>query len=94
VIEVLSPSTETFDRGLKWGQYQLLPSLRHYVLIAQDKMVVEVYTRHGEQWLYTRYTDPAATVELSAIDCRLLVSDIYHKMELPPEEPEPEPEPE
>jgi hypothetical protein len=57
-------------------------------------MVVEVYTRHGEQWLYTRYTDPAATVELSAIDCRLLVSDIYHKMELPPEEPEPEPEPE
>ncbi|MBI2298969.1 MAG: Uma2 family endonuclease [Armatimonadetes bacterium] len=88
VIEVLSPSTEMVDRIVKWGEYQLVPSLQHYLLIAQDEVCVDVYTRHGEQWLYTRYTEPEAVVELSAIDCRLRVGDLYHKVELAPEEPE------
>ena len=81
VIEVLSPSTETYDRGVKWGEYQLLPSLQHYLLIAQDRMCVEIYTRQGESWLYSSHSEADALVELAAVGCSLRVGDLYHKVE-------------
>ena len=84
VIEVLSPSTAEFDRGLKWGEYQLLPSLQHYVLIAQDRISVEVFTRHRDLWLYACHRDLDAIVQLPAIGCQLAVSQIYQKVVFPP----------
>ncbi|MCC7492677.1 MAG: Uma2 family endonuclease [Fimbriimonadaceae bacterium] len=84
VCEVLSPSTESSDRGRKWGDYQLLPTLQHYVLVAQDEPRVEVYTRQGEQWLYRAWTDLAAVAELPAIGCRLPLAQVYDRVEFAP----------
>jgi Uma2 family endonuclease len=52
LVEVLSPSTEEDDRGNKWRHYQLLPSLREYVLVSQDAPRIEVYRRTGDVWEY------------------------------------------
>ncbi len=49
-IEILSPSTESYDRGKKFAQYRTISTLRDYVLISQDAPLVERYTRRGEEW--------------------------------------------
>lgn len=51
IFEVLSPSTEAFDRGEKFAHYRRLPSLRDYVLVAQDRPRLEHYRRTGDSWL-------------------------------------------
>lgn len=87
VIEVLSPSTEAYDRGAKFGYYRDLPSLREYLLVAQDKMLVEHFVRAEESWVLTATTDPAATVRLPTIDCTLTLADVYHKVGFPEDPP-------
>lgn len=79
VFEVISPSTEGYDRGSKFGFYRTLPSLRHYVLIAQDRLGVDVFTRQADgHWLLKAYDGcPEADVALTAIGCTLPVSEIY-----------------
>jgi len=57
VIEVLSESTESYDRGAKFRHYQQVPSLREYVLIAQDEPVCERFVRQpDETWVLTTVT--------------------------------------
>ena len=86
VFEVISPSTEGYDRGSKFGFYRTLPSLRHYVLIAQDRLGVDVFTRQADgHWLLEAYDAcPKAEVALVAIGCTLLVSEIYANVDLTP----------
>ena len=86
VIEVISPSTEGYDRGSKFGFYRTLSSLRHYVLIAQDRLGVDVFTRQADgHWLLEAYDDcQEAEVALVAIGCTLLVSEIYANVDLTP----------
>ncbi len=56
VAEVLSPTTESFDRGRKFQAYQTIPSLEHYLLVSQTEMRVDIYQRQGaNQWLLTTY---------------------------------------
>src|SRR5579883_1139367 len=55
IVEILSPSTERWDRGKKSGLYRAIPSLQEYVLISQDEPHVEVY-RRGEPWTYFEAT--------------------------------------
>jgi Uma2 family endonuclease len=76
VIEVLSPSTEDYDRNEKWEHYQRLESLRAYVLVAQDRRLVEVWVRDGEQWSSTTH-GPGDTIELAAVRCTLQVDALY-----------------
>jgi Uma2 family endonuclease len=53
VVEVLSSTTEQYDRGLKWEGYQRLPSLQDYVLVSQTEPRIEVFTRHHDGgWIY------------------------------------------
>jgi Uma2 family endonuclease len=80
IIEVLSPSTEAYDRGAKFGYYRQLPSLQEYVLIAQDKMLVEHYVRADESWILTATTDLGAIVRLPAIGCDLPLAEVYRKV--------------
>ncbi len=82
IVEVLSRSTAQYDRGAKFETYALLPSLRHYVLIEQDKMCVEVRTREmlGEVWTSESYSAATDKVQLSAIACRLDVSEVYERI--------------
>src|SRR5579859_2266046 len=55
IVEVLSTSTESYDRGDKFWQYRHLASLREYVLVAQDKVLVERFTRQGDAWLLNEF---------------------------------------
>jgi Uma2 family endonuclease len=57
VIEVLSSSTEKGDRGRKFFAYQECPSIQEYVLISQDKQLVEVFTRKSTVWIYHVYKE-------------------------------------
>ncbi|GAB4200540.1 MAG: Uma2 family endonuclease [Roseiflexaceae bacterium] len=83
IIEILSPSTERYDRGLKFQNYRTLDSLQEYVLIAQDKRYVEHYSRHtGNQWLLSEAHTIDAEVALVAIGCLLKLADIYENVEL------------
>ena len=83
IIEVLSPSTEAYDRGAKFGYYRALPSLHEYLLIAQDKMLIEHYVRAEETWVLTAISDPAAVLRLPAIDCIVPLAEIYRKVSFP-----------
>ncbi|HEX8476646.1 MAG TPA: Uma2 family endonuclease [Pyrinomonadaceae bacterium] len=80
IVEVLSKSTEGYDRGRKFEQYRKLVSLSEYLLIAQDKYHVEHYVRQPDnQWLLSETDNPQDIVNLPSIDCRLALSDIYDK---------------
>lgn len=86
IIEVLSPSTERYDRGMKFKQYRMIPTLQDYLLIAQDEYHIEHYTRqeHGE-WLLREAIGPAAHLTLHSIECVLTLEDVYDKVEFEPE---------
>lgn len=84
IVEVLSPSTEQFDRGKKFENYRLLPSLQEYVLIAQDRAHIEHYVRQeGGTWLYSEVKglDAVGEITLPSIGCSLSMADVYDKVE-------------
>ncbi len=81
IIEVLSPSTERYDRGRKFQHYRALASLREYVLISQDSARVERYLRQpNDEWLLADAVGLEASLELTSIQCTLLLSDVYEKV--------------
>lgn len=83
IIEVLSKSTEGYDRGAKFEHYRRLESLAEYVVIAQEKHHVEHYTRQPDnQWLLSETNDPQDTLTLTSIDCTLALADVYEKVEI------------
>ena len=85
IVEVLSPSTETYDRGKKFSFYQQLASLQEYLLISQERMYIEQYVRQGiAAWRYSSYDDPDNTVTLPSIGCTLVVKEIYAKIKFEP----------
>jgi len=84
IVEVLSPSTEAYDRGEKFAHYRRLESLREYVLVAQNKMRVEHFRREGEEWILSEISEPEGTLHLPAIDCHVALAAIYEKVEFSP----------
>ena len=80
IFEVLSESTEAYDRGVKFGHYRRIPSLREYVLVAQDRMLVERYTRQGDDWVLTEFNLPGQSLRLESIDCTIPLERIYSKV--------------
>jgi Uma2 family endonuclease len=93
VFEVLSPSTEGYDRGRKFERYQQTTSLTDYVLVAQDRPRVEHFARQPEgRWLLTIATDLQTNLMLASIGCDLPLAEIYDRVEFPVEkESDPEP---
>ncbi len=84
IAEVLSPGTESFDRGKKFEYYQRVMSLKEYVLISQDKPMVESYFRQDENtWLYTAVKGINKTAVFKSLECEIALKDIYHKVPLP-----------
>lgn len=77
IIEVLSPSTEDYDRIDKFSHYQKLASLQEYILVSQDEVHVEHYMRHGTLWKPTEYRSLENVLSLTSIDCELFLTDIY-----------------
>ena len=80
IVEVLSPSTERWDRGGKFAGYRRLASLGDYVLVAQDAVRVEHYTRHGEGWLLTELADLGAALAIPSLDVTLPLGDLYDRV--------------
>ncbi|MBF0574279.1 MAG: Uma2 family endonuclease [Desulfamplus sp.] len=81
IIEVLSNSTEAYDRGAKFQHYQLIPSLQEYILVSQFSPLVEKYVRSDKgQWIYTSYEGMDKTIAIEAVKCELILSDIYYQV--------------
>jgi Uma2 family endonuclease len=86
VIEVLSPSTERYDRAFKFPQYRRLRSFTDYLLIAQDRVHVEHKHRKSDgSWETIETSDPEAVIQLPSIECTLRVGDVYDAVEFEPE---------
>lgn len=82
LIEVLSPSTEKFDRGEKARLYRLMPSLKEYVLVSQDKSYIEHFVRQENGgWLLTEIAKMTEVLPLPTISCELNLSDIYARID-------------
>jgi len=77
IAEVLSESSEAYDRGEKFRHYRRLDSLREYVLISQHEPLVEVWQRDGTSWSVHDY-GPGQWVRLVSIDVVIPVDSLYH----------------
>ncbi|HTE17680.1 MAG TPA: Uma2 family endonuclease [Armatimonadota bacterium] len=84
IIEVLSLSTEAYDRSEKFAHYRKLESLTDYVLVSQDRVQVEHFVRSGEKWLHTRINSREDTLEIRSIGCSVPLRDIYKRVRLAP----------
>ena len=80
VIEVLSSSTEVYDKGEKFSHYQELASLREYILVSQDRVRVEQYRLLKTQWVETEYQRYEDVLPLVSIGCELPLQDIYRRV--------------
>ena len=87
IVEVLSPTTEAYDRGQKFARYRRLPSLREYVLASQDRMLIERYARQDETWVLTEFSDPDDVLTLPSIGCEVPLREIYARVTFPDEGP-------
>lgn len=87
IMEVLSPATETFDRGEKWVRYQTwLPSLTDYLLVSQAKPLIEHYRRQPDRaWLYSLVSGLEGSVSLASIGCTLRLAAVYDRIVFPAE---------
>ncbi len=83
VFEILSDSTERYDRGVKFRHYQNLPSVREYVLVSQKEMVIERLVRQpDEKWMLTLFEGPTAEFALETVPVRVPLAEIYRDVEL------------
>lgn len=81
IVEVLSKSTASYDRTVKFDYYRTLESLAEYLLVEQDECRVEQYTKQTDgRWLLTDINSPEARVELGSVGCTLALKDIYEKV--------------
>ena len=81
LIEILSDSTEGYDRGLKFQNYRSIESLVEYVLVSQNAARIEKYVKHGDGfWLLSDAAGLESSITLEAIDCTLSLADVYAKV--------------
>src|SRR5215467_2329534 len=85
IIEVLSPSTEAFDRGEKFWRYRMwLPSLTDYLLVSQTLPLIEHYVRQADDtWNLTTVRTMEASVYLASVDCTMRLRDVYDRIDFP-----------
>jgi Uma2 family endonuclease len=84
VFEVVSPSTEGYDRGEKFWQYQSIPSFREYVLVSQHKVHVDHFVKRPDGWWLLRSLGPGETIDLSSVGCSLPLDEVYLEVLAPP----------
>ena len=92
LVEVLSPSTEAYDRGEKFAQYRELASLQEYILVSQDRVLVEHFRREekraaarvtGKEWIFTDYRKVEEVLLLPSIQSELPLQEIYERIIFP-----------
>ena len=80
IVEVLSPSTEAYDRHEKFSLYKQLTSLQEYLLVSQDRVQVEQYYRQGTEWILDELHSLEDVSSLNSIDCQLSLHNIYRRV--------------
>ncbi|MEK6289764.1 MAG: Uma2 family endonuclease [Acidobacteriota bacterium] len=88
IIEVLSPSTESFDRGEKFRRYRThLASLTDYVQVSQALPLIEHFRRQSnDEWVLSTVSDMAGSLHLASINCTLRMTEVYDRVSFPEEE--------
>lgn len=85
IVEVLSDSTEAYDRGKKFEHYRTIPTLKHYVLISQDRQSIDCFSVQADgTWVLSNCQGPEGSLHLDAIDCQLSAAEVYAKVEFDP----------
>ena len=83
IFEALSPSTQEYDRGEKFEMYKMLPSLNDYLIMAEDTVYVQHWTRQTDNtWNATEYTQLDQMIPLTSVHCQLRLADIYKDVEV------------
>jgi Uma2 family endonuclease len=81
IAEVLSTSTQAFDRGEKFKMYRTIPSFQEYLLIDQYSMHVEQYYKsEPNKWIFSEYDAPESILKLNAVPCELSLAELYDKV--------------
>lgn len=82
IVEVLSPSTEAYDRGRKFESYKSIDSLSEYLLVAADRVHADLYTRQVDgRWLLTSADKLEDSLTLESVGAELKLADLYEKVE-------------
>ena len=89
IVEVLSPSTEAFDRSDKFSYYKSIPSFVEYLLIAADRPFVTHFIKRNEsEWIQREATDLAGNLILPTFEAEISLSEIYLDIEFPEKKPD------
>ncbi len=87
LIEVLSDSTEKYDRGRKFEMYRTIDSMRAYVLVSQDRALVEVFELQEDRcWRFSAASGLEESIMIGSLDTELSLAEVYDKVEFPPPE--------
>jgi Uma2 family endonuclease len=82
IAEILSKSTQNYDRSEKFVAYRTIPSFGEYLLVSQYEVRVEHYVKTApDRWLLAEYTDPTTVLTLSSFDLQLLIADLYENID-------------
>ncbi len=84
IVEVLSPATEAYDRGMKFEHYRSIEALEHYLLLAQDRMHAELYARVGGVWQLSEAGSEEGGIVLESLGIGLSLAEIYRQVDFPP----------
>jgi len=88
IIEVLSPSTEAYDRGFKAVQYRKLPSLQEYALVSQAEPRIEIFRRQTNgEWLLSEYAGTQAICRFASVNCEVALAGVYDRIGFEGEDP-------
>jgi Uma2 family endonuclease len=83
IVEVLSDSTERYNRGAKFGHYRQVPSLQEYILVAQDRPLVERYVRQADgSWVLTVFDQPSQMFAFASVPVQIPLTEIYRGVKL------------
>lgn len=87
LVEVLSPSTEAYDRGQKFIHYRQIPSLQEYLLVSQSEPLLELYSRQpgGGLWTLRQATGLDARLEIPSLEISVELAEIYARVQFPPQ---------
>jgi len=82
LVEVLSETTESYDRGKKFQHYRSIESLEEYVLVSQDEARIEKYVKRGDSfWLLSEAVGLDSEIEFASIECRISLAEVYDKID-------------
>lgn len=87
VFEVLSPSTERYDRAETFAAYRAHASIQAVAMVAQDEAAVDLFERRGEHWAIERVAGLDAELHIGALSCSVALADVYRRVELPETKP-------